>query len=215
MLVQRYQEAVFALLNKAKESQKEAIEKAATIIAQAVENGHKIYFRSICHNIEMDLIDRGGGPIFYKKYEPGTTELHEGDVMIVSSVSGRTKAVVDLTYECINKGISVIAFTSMEYATQVDPVHESGKKLYEMATAVIDNCAPAAEAMLDVEGIEAKFAAASGIASDFLMWSITAEVVDIMLKDGYTPGILKSNNFPGGDNYNRTVIEPHYEQYGY
>ena len=36
-----------------------------------------------------------------------------------------------------------------------------------------------------------------------------------MLKDGYTPGILKSNNFPGGDNYNRTVIEPHYEQYGY
>ena len=64
MLVQRYQEAVFALLNKAKESQKEAIEKAATIIAKAVENGHKIYFRSICHNIEMDLIDRGGGPIF-------------------------------------------------------------------------------------------------------------------------------------------------------
>ena len=215
MLVQRYQEAVFALLNKAKESQKEAIEKAATIIAKAVENGHKIYFRSICHNIEMDLIDRGGGPIFYKKYEPGTTELHEGDVMIVSSVSGRTKAVVDLTYDCINKGISVIAFTSMEYAKAVDPVHPSGKKLYEIATITMDNCAPAAEAMIEVEGIEARFAAASGIASDYIMWSITSCVVEEMLSRGMTPGILKSANFPGGNDYNKQIIEPNYEKYGF
>ena len=84
-----------------------------------------------------------------------------------------------------------------------------------MATAVVDNCAPAAEAMLDVDGIEAKFAAASGIASDFLMWSITSRVVEIMLKDGYTPGILKSANFPGGNDYNKTVIEPHYDEFGY
>jgi uncharacterized phosphosugar-binding protein len=163
----------------------------------------------------MDLIYRGGGPIFYKKYEEDKVELHEGDVLVVSSVSGRTKTVVDLTYDSIAKGINVIAFTSMEYATQVDPVHESGKKLYEMATVVIDNCAPAAEAMLDVPGIEAKFAAASGIASDFLMWSITSEVVEMMLADGYTPGILKSANFPGGNDYNKTVIEPHYDEFGY
>ena len=169
----------------------------------------------ICHNIEKDLIYRGGGPIFYKEYEEEKTKLNEGDVLVVSSVSGRTKKVVDLTYDSTSKGVNVIAFTSMEYATQVDPVHESGKKLYEMATAVVDNCAPAAEAMLDVDGIEAKFAAASGIASDFLMWSITSRVVEIMLKDGYTPGILKSANFPGGNDYNKTVIEPHYDEFGY
>lgn len=215
MLVERYQNAVFELLNKAKTTQKDAVKKAARIIADAVENGKKIYLSGICHNIEKDLIYRGGGPIFYKEYNAENTELHEGDVLVVSSVSGRTKAVVDLTYDSVKKGINVIAFTSMEYAVQVDPVHESGKKLYEMATAVIDNCAPAAEAMLDVEGIEAKFAAASGIASDFLMWSITSETVEMMLKDGYTPGILKSANFPGGNDYNKTVIEPHYDEFGY
>ena len=215
MLVERYQNAVFELLNKAKTTQKDAIKKAARIIADAAENGKKIYLSGICHNIEKDLIYRGGGPIFYKEYEAEKTELHEGDVLVVSSVSGRTKAVVDLTYDSVAKGINVIAFTSMEYATQVDPVHESGKKLYEMATAVIDNGAPAAEAMLDVEGIEAKFAAASGIASDFLMWSITSEMVEMMLADGYTPGILKSANFPGGNDYNKTIIEPHYDEFGY
>ena len=215
MLVERYQEAVFKLLNKAKDTQKDAIEKAALIIAKAAENGKKIYLSGICHNIEKDLIYRGGGPIFYKEYEEEKTKLSEGDVLVVSSVSGRTKKVVDLTYDSTSKGVNVIAFTSMEYATQVDPVHESGKKLYEMATAVVDNCAPAAEAMLDVDGIEAKFAAASGIASDFLMWSITSRVVEIMLKDGCTPGILKSANYPGGNDYNKTVIEPHYDEFGY
>ena len=97
MLVERYQEAVFELLNKAKTSQKDAILRAADIIADAVEHGKKVYLAMICHSIEMDLIYRGGGPIFYKKYEEETTELKEGDVLIVSSVSGRTQKVVDLT----------------------------------------------------------------------------------------------------------------------
>ena len=115
----------------------------------------------------------------------------------------------------MQKGVKVIAFTSMEYAEAVDPVHESGKKLYEMATVTVDNCAPAAEAMLEVEGIEARFAAASGIASDFLMWCITSCVVEKMLADGYTPGILKSANFPGGNDYNKQIIEPHYDEFGW
>ena len=103
----------------------------------------------------------------------------------------------------------------MTYATQVDPVHESGKKLYEFATLTLDNCAPAAEAMLEVEGIEARFAAASGIASDYIMWSLTSVCVEKMLADGYTPGILKSANFPGGNDYNKTIIEPHYDEFGW
>ena len=215
MLMDRYYDAVKALLEKARTTQDGAIRQAAAIVTAALKEGKKIYLGKICHMIEHDLIYRGGGPIFYKEYRPNDVELQEGDVLFVSSVSGRTKSVVDLTYESVAKGVKVIAFTSMEYATQVDPVHESGKKLYEMATVTIDNCAPAAEAMLEVEGVEARFAAASGIASDFLMWCITSCVVEQMLAEGYTPGILKSANFPGGNDYNRQIIEPHYEQYGW
>jgi uncharacterized phosphosugar-binding protein len=47
------------------------------------------------------------------------------------------------------------------------------------------------------------------------MWSITAAAVEKMLADGYTPGILKSANFPGGNDYNKTIIEPNYEKNGY
>lgn len=215
MLIDRYHEAVDSLLKTVRETQRENIVKAGELVANAVENGGKIYLGHIVHGIEMDLIYRGGGPIFYKEYKPGETELKAGDVIFVSSVSGRTKSVVDLAWDCMQKGITVIALTSMVYASKVDPVHESGKKLHEFVTLALDNCAPAAEAMLEVEGLEAHFAASSGIASDYIMWSLTSVCVEKMLADGFTPGILKSANFPGGNDYNKQIIEPHYDEFGW
>ena len=215
MLVNRYHEAVENLLKTVRDTQTENINKAGEIVANAVENGHKIYLSHIVHGIEMDLIYRGGGPIFYNQYKPEETELKPGDVIFVSSVSGRTKSVVDLAWDCMQKGVHVIALTSMVYASQVDPVHESGKKLHEFVTLALDNCAPAAEALLEVEGLEAHFAASSGISSDYIMWSLTSVCVEKMLADGFTPGILKSANFPGGNDYNKQIIEPHYEKYGW
>lgn len=216
-LMHRYQKAVDDLFAKVRDTQTETIIKAGTMIADAVANGGKVYLNDICHSIEMDLIYRGGGPIFYKKFKKDEhmESLKAGDVLVVSSVSGRTAHVVDLAWEAMEKGVNVIAFTSMEYARQVDPVHPSGKKLYEFVTLAVDNCAPAAEAMLEVEGIEARFAAASGIASDYIMWNITSVVVEKMLEKGLTPGILKSANFPGGNDYNKQIVEPHYDEFGW
>lgn len=214
-LVERYQKAIIDVVDKVRITQKENILKAGEIVATAAENGKKIYLDKIIHGIEGDLIYRGGGPIFYKEYKVGETELHEGDVIFVSSVSGRTERVVNLAFDSMQKGVSVIALTSMSYAAAVEPVHPSGKRLHEMVTLALDNCAPPAEAMLQVEGIEAPFAACSGIASAYMMWSVTSAAVEKMLADGCTPGILKSYNFPGGNDYNVNVVEPHYEKFGY
>ena len=213
-LIDRYQQAAMDLLFKARTTQRENIEKVGKIVAEAVEGGHKIYLGKICHDIEMDLFNRGGGPAFYQLYKEGETELKPGDVLFVSSVSGRTAKVVDLAYKSMQEGIKVIALTSLVYAQAVEPVHESGKRLHEFVTAYLDNCAPAAEAMLEVDGLEARFAAASGLASCFIMWSVTAIAVETMLKDGYTPGVFMSINFPGGKEFYDKAIE-HYKEFGW
>lgn len=244
MLLDRYQEAVETLLTKVRQTQNENIILAGKLVAQSVADGGCIFLNNIVHGIDKDLIYRGGGPIFYRsfsynlsvennarqrdrsdlgivtegaaaRYALTMSNVRPGDVLFVSSVSGRTPGVVELAFEAEKLGVKVIALTSMEYAVQVEPVHSSGKKLYEIATLTLDNCAPAAEAMLEVEGIEARFAAASGIASDYIMWSVTAAAVEEMQKMGLTPGILKSANFPGGMDYNKTVVEPHYDEYGW
>ena len=243
MLLDRYNETLDALIAKVRTTQRENIIKAGEMIAETVANGGNVYLSKICHSIENDLIYRGGGPIFYKHfdycmkvekngrkrdrsdldtntwgmaaYALKTSDMRPGDLLMVSSVSGRTAAVVDLAYEAKKMGIKVIAFTSMEYTLAVDAVHPSGKKLYEMVDLAMDNCAPAAEAMMDVPGIEAKYAAASGIACDILLWSMTTVAIEKLLEKGITPGILKSANFPGGSEYNHTVVEPNYEKHGW
>lgn len=243
MLLDRYNEAVDALIAKVRTTQRENIIKAGEMIAETIENGGNVYLSSICHSIENDLIYRGGGPIFYKhfsyqmnvekngrkrdrsdldsstwgmaEYALKLSDMRPGDLLMVSSVSGRTTSVVDLAYEAKKMGIKVIAFTSMEYTMSVDAVHPSGKRLYEMVDIAMDNCAPAAEAMMDIDGIEAKYAAASGIACDILLWSMTTVAIEKLMEKGITPGILKSANYPGGNDYNKQVIEPNYEKHGY
>jgi len=243
MLLDKYNEAVDNLIYKVRTTQKDNILKAGEMIAETVANGGNVYLSAICHMIEYDLIYRGGGPIFYKhfKYEMNVekegrvrdrseidtstwgmaayalklSDMKPGDLLMVSSVSGRTASVVDLAYEAKKMGIKVIAFTSMEYTKSVDPVHPSGKRLYEMVDIAMDNCAPAAEAMIEVPGIEARYAAASGIACDILLWSMTSVAIDKLMEKGITPGILKSANFPGGNDYNKQVIEPNYTKNGY
>ncbi len=244
MLMQRYQEAIDKLFKKIRDTQTDNMIKAGEMIAESVSNGGCVFFNGICHGTEGDVIYRGGGPIFYKRFtydiridntarkrdrsdlgidDYGAAErfaiehsnFRPGDILFVSSVSGRTESVVKLAYEAVRFGVKVIAFTSMEYAREVEPVHRSGKKLYEIASLTIDNCAPAAEAMLDVDGIEAKFAAASGIASDYILWNITSVAVEKLLEKDITPGILKSANYPGGNDYNKSVVETNYEKYGW
>ena len=213
-LMERYQEAAFELLKKVRDTQKEAIHRAGEMVADAAEHGKKIYFTRVVHGIEHDLISRGGGPIFYQEYKKGETQLNEGDILFMGSVSGRTLEEVELAYSSVEAGVNVILLTSLAYSKAVEPVHSSGKRLYEIATMAIDMCAPVAEALLDVEGLDARFAASSGIASTFILWSVTSVAVEKMLAEGYKPGVFRSHNFPGGPEHNE-AIKAHYAEYGW
>ena len=213
-LRERYQEAARELLGKVRTTQKDVIRKAGEMVAEAAEHGQKIYFTRVVHGIEHDLISRGGGPIFYQEYKKGETALKEGDILFMGSVSGRTAEEVELAYNSVNAGVKVILLTSIAYSDAVEPVHPSGKRLYEIATLAIDMCVPVAEALLDVEGLDARFAASSGIASTFILWSLTSVAVEKMLAEGYKPGVFRSHNFPGGPEHNE-AIKAHYAEYGW
>ncbi len=242
MLIDRYWEHIDDLYTRVKTTQRGAIEQAGRLIAEVVDNGGCVHIHDSGHIIDSELIYRGGGLILYKPFKYNLvvddpvrprdrsdmdtsmeglaayalkkSGARPGDVMICGSVSGRTFGVVDLAYEAKKLGIKLIVITSMTYATSVAPVHSSGLKLYEMADVVIDNCAPAAEAMMEVEGLEPRLCAASGLSAAFIMWSVTTVVVEELMKRGKTPGVLKSANFPGGNDYNKSYVEPRYAKEG-
>lgn len=242
MLLEKYWEHIDGLYGKIRTTQLNAIQQAGMLIADCVDKGACVHVNDSGHIIDRELIYRGGGLILLKQFKYNlnvenpvrkrdrsdldtsmeglaayalkASGARPGDVMILGSVSGRTFSVVDLAWEAKKMGLKTIVITSMSYATEVESVHSSGKKLYEMADVVIDNCAPAAEAMMEVEGIEARMCAASGLSAAFIMWSVMTVATEELMKRGKTPGILKSANYPGGNDYNKGYIEPRYEETG-
>jgi len=242
MLLDTYWNTIDGLYEKIRGTQRDAIVKAGLLVAEAVDNGACVHIHDSGHIIDAELIYRGGGLILYKKFKynlmvdnpvrkrdrssvnksmEGLAEYAlrasgalPGDLFILGSVSGRTASVVDLAYEAKKMGCKLIAITSMVYSQTVDAVHSSGQKMFEMADIVIDNCAPAAEALMEVDGLEARLCAASGLSAAYIMWSLTTVAVEELLKRGKMPGVLKSANFPGGNDYNKSFVEPRYEREG-
>ena len=219
------------------------IEACAKAFARTLENGRPIFLFGTGHShmLAEELFYRAGGLVNVQPVLETALMLHESaskstemerlphyadilfesysmtkdDVIVIISNSGRNGVPVDLALKAKAEGLTVIALTNLNHSSASASRHPSGKKLYEIADLVLDNCAPAAEAMLEVPGIEARYAAASGIASDVLLWSMTSVAIEKLQERGITPGVLKSANFPGGNDYNKTVIEPHYDEYGW
>jgi uncharacterized phosphosugar-binding protein len=91
----------------------------------------------------------------------------------------------------------VTAITSLAHSRAVASCHSSGKKLYELADYVIDNCGPAGDALLEVHGVEERICATSTITTALIMNMLMAEVVGWLVAAGLTPPVLRSANLPG------------------
>ena len=242
MLIDKYYDTIDELMTKVKTTQRENCIAAGKLIADSVAKGGAVHIYDTGHIINSELVERGGGLMLYKalkyqfhiedpvrprdrsgvdtstkglaKYILRASNCMPGDVLIMGSVSGKSSNVIDLALAAKEFGMYVIAITSVEYSSQVPSDHSSGKRLFECADIVLDNCAPAAEAMMDVPGLDTKLCAASGISAAFLMWSVTTVVVEELLAKGIMPSVFKSHNYQDGPEFNQKKREV-YAKFGY
>lgn len=238
----KFYEAADLLFKRIRTEQNGNIEKAAEAIVERIKGAGAVHLFDTGHIIDSEMVNRAGGLVLLKRFKysltleanafarerSGISTSQEGlasyalrcgnvmpnDVMVIGSVSGKTMNVIDLAYECKKMGILVIAITSIAYSSKLKTDHSCGKRLFEIADIVIDNCAPFGDAMLTVEGIEAKCSPASGIAAAYIMWALCADIEDKMLELGLTPGVYKSINYPANVPYNEKLNE-RYEKTGY
>ena len=79
--------------------------------------------------------------------------LSTPDSFIVFSNSGVNEVVVEVALEVKKLGLPLIAVVSVEHCRASNPRHSSGKRVTEIADVVIDNCSPAGDALVRVEGL--------------------------------------------------------------
>jgi uncharacterized phosphosugar-binding protein len=138
--------------------------------------------------------------------------VRSGDVMLVFSHGGMNAAGIEVAMESRDRELKVVAVTSMDNQRKTRATHSSGKKLSDLADLVIDNCVPAQDALVDVDGWKAPVAAGSTVAFVTIAMSIVAEVASELAKRGIAPLTFVSPNVPGIPADNNKRVFAAYEE---
>lgn len=138
--------------------------------------------------------------------------IRSGDVMVVFSHGGMNAVGIEVAMEARERGLKVVGITSMDNQKQSKAAHSSGRKLSEVCDLVIDNCVPARDALVDIDGWKAPVAAGSTVAFVTIAMAIVAEVAAELAKRGIAPPVFVSPNVPGIPAHNNPRVFDAYER---
>ena len=135
--------------------------------------------------------------------------IRSGDVMLVFSHGGLNAAGIEVLLESKKRGLATAAITSLDNYRKREATHSSGKKLADVADYVIDNCIPAEDALVTINGWKAPVAAGSTVSTVTIAMAIVAQVAANLAGKGHNPPVFVSPNVAGisADNNNRVYQE--------
>lgn len=134
------------------------------------------------------------------------------DSFIIFSNSGVNEVVVEMGMEAKKRDLPVIAVISKDHSAHSAPKHSSGKKLSDIADVVIDNCTPAGDALVRVEGLEDPVGPGSTVGAAIVTNALKCAIAEKLTAMGHPPIVLTSSYFIGGEESRRRFDES-YDDY--
>ena len=95
------------------------------------------------------------------------------DTMVVYSHGGLNAAPIEVALHAKSLGLKVVVVTSLDNARIARATHSSGKKLADLGDAVIDNCCPPEDSLVEIAGVPV--AASSTFAVIAISMALVAE----------------------------------------
>lgn len=240
MSIDRFRTEVTALLERIWSTQSDFIRRAAEMMADSVARGGLVHLFGSGHSVlpVQDMFPRYGSyPVFhplmdarlmwqdvlgsggakgllwlerqsgYAKVLFENEPIRSHDVMMVFSHGGTNAVGIEVAEEARTRGLHVVAVTSMDNQRRA-----SGRKLFDVADLVIDNCVRAEDALVDIDGWKAPVAAGSTIAFVTIANAIVAQVASELAKRGITLPVFVSPNIPGIPAENNREVFAAYER---
>ncbi len=235
MSAQAYFDEALQALQRVAETQREPITRAAAALVEAVVSDHRLFSFGASHSFILteELVYRTGGLMLVNPIYPhgmnlfvrpmtqtsrlervlglGTELLNgaptqSGDVLLLTSTSGRNAVVIDIALAARERGLTVIGITALAYTQAVGSRHPSGKKLADLCDILIDNGAPYGDAVVAVPGFPQKVGPLSSLTGIAIVNALAAEVVAQLVARGVTPPVFVSANLDGGDEFNARLL---------
>lgn len=235
MLYRDYLKKIHSIFDKVEETQTGNIETAARIISDSIKNGGILHVFGCGHSqmYAMEVFYRAGGlvpvnailtpALSLEPKAPLSTQgerteglaktildnevIGEHDVMFIASTSARNAVPIEMAMEAKNRGMKVIVLISSEFANNVTSRHKSGKKAHDFADVVLDNCGVLGDAVMELEGLDAKFGPTSSVIGFAILQSVIVQTIDNLVKENKEVPVWVSANLDKGDNINKVYIE--------
>ncbi|EFM55232.1 SIS domain-containing protein [Brucella inopinata] len=230
-ITDRYFNDVIARLSGLRDRLAAQMEKAADLIAAAARADRRVYVFGTGHSHMMaeELHYRAGGlaitvPILcgsimlqdgavasshFERIEGAVRPIldrygiRDGDVLVVVSNSGVNAAPIEAARYAREKGAAVIALTSVAYS---NTIAKGRTQLLSLADVVLDNDAPAGDAVLEIAGSALKVGPVSTALGVTILNAVFADVAARLVGEGDAP-IYLSANMPGSGDVNRSLVE--------
>lgn len=233
MLKENYFKTTQVLLDRVYLQNQATIERLGPLMAASVANGGVIHTFGSGHSeiIGREMVGRAGGLVcvsaildstggFIENLEGYGTELaarydrnhglKQDEFIIVISNSGKNCSPIEVARYATEKGLHVIALTSVGMAQQVKTAHSGGKKLHEIADFVLDNCGSMGDAIVELPE-KGKFAGpTSTLAGALLINLLQMEILERLHQLGQDAPLLRSQNTEGAMEANRDLARSYH-----
>ncbi|GEO24492.1 hypothetical protein AAC03nite_02770 [Alicyclobacillus acidoterrestris] len=132
-------------------------------------------------------------------------DIRPEDGVIIVSNSGRNGALVEMALLMKQRGLPLICVTSLAHTQSVTSRHPSGKRLFEVADVVIDNCGPIGDALLEAPELATRVCSISSVTGAVIAQCLTAEITRNLIAAAVEVPILMSANVDGADEFNQRL----------
>jgi uncharacterized phosphosugar-binding protein len=139
-------------------------------------------------------------------------EFGPDDVMVVFSVSGRVAVPVEIAIGSRDRGLKVIAVTSLQESSASPASHPSGQRLFEIADLVIDIGTPPGDALVTLDGLDAPVGPGSTLAYAAIVNEIKVRTAELLVTAGRMPPVLVAASVVGEQESQRS-FQVAYEEY--
>jgi uncharacterized phosphosugar-binding protein len=123
--------------------------------------------------------------------------LDPGDSIVLFSHSGVNAVILDIALGAKEKGLTVIAVTSLPHSSASPSRHSSGKRLFEVADIIVDTRAGLADASIRIDGLDAPVGANSTSVAIAIAHAIVVATAERLVRQGVQPFVMVNPNTAG------------------